>query len=163
MGLATLTVVVCAILAATVEPAQAQAIATAVIVSPANSQERMTSAQLCDILIGDRRRWADRSLIEVYVPEAGSPEWKAVLRATCRTSEADFRRQVASSRAFGRASRPPQVVTAAIDMKRRVAESPRAIGFVTASELDATVRALAIDGKAPGDPDYPIQSSNESP
>src|SRR3954470_19187043 len=99
----------------------AQTSSIAVVVNSSNTEERMTSAELCDTLLGERQRWANGKLIQVFVPPAGSDEWKIVVRAVCRTSEAGFRRQVASSRAFGHASRPPQAVKTAAEMKQRVA------------------------------------------
>lgn len=140
-----------------------QAAAIAVVVHPSNPQEQMTRALLCDILLGERQRWPNGSLIEVSVPPTGSQEWRAVLRAACRMSEAGFSRQVASSRAFGRASRPPQVVATASEMKQRVAASQRAIGFVAVPELDSTVKSLAIDGKKPTDEGYTIPLTTETP
>jgi ABC-type phosphate transport system substrate-binding protein len=142
---------------------RAETVAIAVVVNPSNVEQGMTSAELCDTLLGERRRWANGSLIQVFVPPAGSQEWTVILRAVCRTSEAGFRRQVASSRAFGHASRPPQVVATASEMKQRVAASPRAIGFVTTSQLDRTVKTLSIDGLSPTDTNYPIQASTQAP
>jgi hypothetical protein len=132
-------------------------VVVAVVVHPSNVEDRITSAELCDTLLGERRRWLDGRPIEVLVPPAGSSEWTVAIRAVCRTSEAGFKRQVASSRAFGRASRPPQIVETAADMKKRVAASPRALGFLTVTELDATVKALLIDGLPPTDAKYLIQ------
>ena len=146
-----------------IERPHAETIVIAVVVNPSNTEQKMTRAELCDTLLGDRQRWLDGSRIQVLVPPANSPEWTVVLRAVCRMSEAGFRRQVASSRAFGHASRPPQVVASAAEMKQRVAASQRAIGFVRTSQLDNTVKTLSIDGKSPTDPDYPIQAPAEPP
>jgi ABC-type phosphate transport system substrate-binding protein len=151
------------ILGAGIERPRGQSEAIAVVVHPSNSEQRMTSAELCDILLGERQRWPNGSLIQVFVPPAGSQEWTLVLRAVCRMSESGFRRQVASSRFFGHASRPPQVVATASELKQRVAASQRAIGFVTTSRLDATVKTLSIDGRSPTDTDYSIQASPQAP
>jgi ABC-type phosphate transport system substrate-binding protein len=140
----------------------AQTNSVAVIVNPSNGESGMTSAELCDTLLGERQRWTNGKLIQVYVPPAGSAEWKLVVRTVCRTSETGFRRQVASSRAFGRASRPPQPIKTAAELRQRVAGSERAVGFVAASEVDNTVKTLSIDGKSPKDSDYPIQASAPS-
>jgi ABC-type phosphate transport system substrate-binding protein len=155
--------VACLTLGLEIGRTRAETVVIAVVVHPSNSEQGMTSAELCDTLLGERRRWENGSLIQVLVPPAGSEEWTIVLRAVCRTSEAGFRRQVASSRAFGHASRPPQVVGTASEMKQRVAASERAIGFVTTSQLDNTVKALSIDGRAPTDAEYPIHASTKDP
>jgi hypothetical protein len=148
-------------LGAGLERSHAQNAAIAVVVNPSNNEDRMTSAELCDTLLGERQRWPDGSLIQVFVPPAGSQEWNAVLRAVCRMSEAGFVRKVGSSRAFGHASRPPQAVATASEMKEKVAGSRRALGFVAASEVDKTVKPLSIDGKSPGDANYSIQMTGK--
>jgi len=135
----------------------AQALVVAVVVHPANAETQLSSAELCDTLRGERTRWADSSLIQVLVPPSDSPEWAVVVRAVCHASVAGFRRQVATSRPFGRASRPPVVAATAAEMKTAVAASPRAIGFLAAPQVDGTLKALSIDGKAPTDPAYPLQ------
>lgn len=140
---------------------RAQDAALAVVVHPSNAQEGMTRVELCDVLLGERQRWPNGSLIEVFVPPAGSREWRLVLRTVCRTNEASFRRQVAGRRAFGRASRPPQVLVTNEDVQGRVAMSPRAMGFVTVTSLDSTLKTLSIDGRPPSDPEYLIQSAIE--
>lgn len=136
---------------------RAQDAALAVVVHPSNALEGMTRVELCDVLLGERQRWPDGNLIEVFVPPAGSREWRLVLRAVCRTNEANFRRQVAGRRAFGRASRLPRTFATNEEIKGRVAASPRALGFVPVPSLDPTLKALSIDGRPPSDPKYPIQ------
>jgi hypothetical protein len=143
--------------------APAETIVIAVIINPSNAERQMARSELCDILRGDRQRWPDGGLIQVFVPPARSPEWSVVIRAVCHLSEEGFRRQVGSSRAFGRASRPPQVISSAAEMKQRIAVSERALGFVATSQLDSTVKTLSIDRKAPTDPDYPIKGQTDAP
>lgn len=136
---------------------RAQNAALAVVVHPSNALESMTRVELCDVLLGERQRWPDGKLIEVFVPPAGSLEWRLVLRAVCRTNEANFRRQVAGRRAFGRANRLPRTFATNEEIKGRVAASPRALGFVPAPSLDPTLKVLSIEGRPPSDPEYPIQ------
>lgn len=138
--------------------AHAQGDPVAVIVHPANTESGMTSARLCDTLLGERQRWSNGELIQVLVPARGSKEWEAVVRAACRTNEVGFSRRLGASRAFGRVSRAPQPIATSSEMTQRVAASPRALGFVVATAVESTVRVLPIDGKSPTDSEYPIQT-----
>jgi hypothetical protein len=146
----------CLVLGFAIDGARAQAVTIAVVVNPANLERGMSSAELCDILLGERQRWPNGRRIQALVPPAGSPEWTVVLRAVCRLSEAGFSRQVGSRRAFGRSVRPPQAVADASELRRRVAASVDAIGLVAAPQLDGTVKVLSIDGRLPTDAEYSI-------
>ena len=42
-------------------------------------------------------------------------------------------------------------------VKKFVAEHPGAVAFVEVSDIDDTVKALRVDGKRPGDPQYPLK------
>lgn len=143
--------------------AQGEGDAVAVVAHPSNVHERMTTSELCDVLLGERQRWPTGAPIDVILPPPGSRAWSAILRATCRTNEERFRRQVTARRAFGRASRPPVIIETDAEMVQRVAESERALGFVAAAALDGTVKVLLIDGRSAGDPAYPIRQAREAP
>lgn len=52
---------------------------------------------------------------------------------------------------------PPRVVPSAALARAVVAKLPGAISYIYANELDATVRALRIDGIAHGASDYPLK------
>ena len=42
-------------------------------------------------------------------------------------------------------------------VKKFVAEHPGAVAFIEVSDIDDTVKALRVDGKRPGDPQYPLK------
>jgi hypothetical protein len=42
-------------------------------------------------------------------------------------------------------------------VRRFVGSEKGGISYVCASEADATVKVLKVDGKSPGEPDYPIK------
>jgi hypothetical protein len=42
-------------------------------------------------------------------------------------------------------------------VKRFVAEHPGAVAFIEVSDIDDTVKALRVNGKRPGDPQYPLK------
>ena len=42
-------------------------------------------------------------------------------------------------------------------VKKFVAEHPGAVAFIEVSDVDDTVKAVRVDGKRPGDPQYPLK------
>jgi hypothetical protein len=54
---------------------------------------------------------------------------------------------------------PPRTVPSQAIARAVVARLPGAIAYITANELDASVRGLRIDGKSHGDRDYPLQGA----
>jgi len=52
---------------------------------------------------------------------------------------------------------PPQPLPDDESVKRFVAEHPGAIGFVDVRTADATVKVLTVNGRAPGDANYPLR------
>lgn len=106
----------------------------AVIVHPDNPVPELTQEQLADIFTGKISRWAelrgkDRP-IAVYGREAGSgtrTAFEAVLGTTGRCA---YRNEYCSTG----------------DVIGNVAANPNAIGYVSLSAVNGTVKALAVDG-----------------
>jgi hypothetical protein len=53
--------------------------------------------------------------------------------------------------------RPPRAVTSVALLRQVIALMPGAIGYLTPADLDATVRAISVDGKGPDAPRYPLR------
>ncbi|OGX28537.1 MAG: hypothetical protein A3B78_02940 [Omnitrophica WOR_2 bacterium RIFCSPHIGHO2_02_FULL_67_20] len=138
-------------------PALAQAREAAVIVNPANPNDSMSFQELVKIFKQEKQTWEDGKKIYLLVQEAGSVERDVVLKTIYRMNNDGlkslwlgklFREEIA---AF------PHTVASNEGMKRFVSQVPTAIGFIDAAMLDATVKALRIDGKLPGEPGYPLK------
>jgi ABC-type phosphate transport system substrate-binding protein len=56
-----------------------------------------------------------------------------------------------------RGKRAPATVPSLAMLKRALNELPGAISYVAVAELDTSIRALTIDGRAPNDGSYPIR------
>ena len=56
----------------------------------------------------------------------------------------------------GEITAAPHVLASDAGVRRHVATSPRAIGYVDSVMLDGSVRALRVEGKLPGEPGYPL-------
>lgn len=53
-------------------------------------------------------------------------------------------------------SAPPRTIPSQDLLRAVVAKIPGGIGYVTADQVDGTVRALSVDGHRYDDPDYPL-------
>jgi phosphate transport system substrate-binding protein len=113
----------------------------AVIVHARNPVREMTLAQLRAIYAGEIRSWSelggDDLPITVITREEGSGT-----------------RDTFEERVMGSATQisPTALVTAySGGLRKMVAEDPRAIGYVTFSQINDQVRAVAVDGVMPTD------------
>ena len=59
----------------------------------------------------------------------------------------------------GAGGRPPTEFVDVEDLKRFVANTRGALGFMPWSEVDDRVKVLTVDGRAPGDPGYALDES----
>jgi len=57
----------------------------------------------------------------------------------------------------GEDAMPPQPMNDDESVKRFVAEHPGAIGFIDLRTVDPTVKVLTVNGRAPGDANYPLR------
>ncbi len=57
----------------------------------------------------------------------------------------------------GTAAAPPETFTSVEDVKRFVAARTGGVAFLPASALDASVKAVTIEGHGPADPNYPLR------
>ncbi len=124
----------------------------AVIVHPDNNVTRLTTAQLRLIYQGWIEQWSD-------VGGRGG-EILVVSRETGSGTRAEFESLIMGSR---RTTPTAQIAPSSAAMIASVARQPDAIGFVSMSYVNDSVRALTLDGAAPTldnvyDNIYPLRS-----
>jgi len=159
---------VCAVIAATALvslalPSSAAADDVAVIVHKSNPVTAMTVAQLRTILLGAGAKWTSGNRIKVVLTPAGQPERTRALRVVCGMSETDFnmsfihgwRKPDGSFNSVG--AERPTVAGTGLNVRDSVASMPYAVGLINASQVDDSVKVVAIDGSRPGEPAYKIK------
>jgi phosphate transport system substrate-binding protein len=112
--------------------------ALSMIANPSNDVAGMTVEQLRQVYTGDLTRWEMLGGREGEIAVV-TPSESAALRG-------EFALSVLGERAITPAA---QLVPNAEAMLRSVARQPSALGYVSMSALDETVRALPIDGVLP--------------
>lgn len=131
-----------------------------VFVSRHGPETGVSSRDLRRIYLGQTTRWRDGHRIVLAVRPATTPAGKAFFDRVVQISEIDFSRLWLGILFRGDAASAPRVVSGADDLKRFLARTPDALGFLLASDWDArdtSIRAWAVDGALPGTPAYPYR------
>ena len=131
--------------------------ALAVIVNKSNPVENVTLDELRKYCIAERKHWSDDKRVTVVLRDPGQAERATVLAVTYRMSESDFSRHFLQGEFTGEVQSAPKHLSTASGVRRFIFNVPGAIGFVRASEVDATVKVLRVNGCEPGDPQYPLR------
>ncbi len=133
------------------------------IVNKSNPAGSLAMTQLQKILLGPRPKWSSGMNITVLMTKPGQPERSATIKIVCAMSETDFmlhfvrswRKHDGSSNADS--GDAPTVISSAVELLRLVASTPNAIGFIKASQVDDSVKVVAIDGSLPGEAAYKLR------
>jgi ABC-type phosphate transport system substrate-binding protein len=156
-------VVIATILLGLGTASQAAADDVAVIVNKSNPIAVLTMAELRTILLGPRPKWTSGSSITVLMTQPGQPERAGTLKIVCGMSETDFNlhfirgwRNVDGSTNSDN-GHWPKVFSSGVELRQSVAGAPSAVGFIKASQVDDSVKVVAVDGNRPGQPAYKLK------
>lgn len=129
----------------------------AIIVNQSNPVEDLSSTELRRIFLGERSHWPNGRRITLVMMQPGEPERDTVLREVCRMSEKDFSNHFLHGLFTGEVFASPKTLATPVGVRKFVFNVPGAIGYLRASDVDASVKVVRIDGLLPGDRDYKIQ------
>jgi ABC-type phosphate transport system substrate-binding protein len=129
----------------------------AVIVSKSSSIDALTMSQLRKIVLGQEAKWPTGKKIVVLMTTPGLPERAGLLKMVCGMNETDFTLHFMHASFNGDSVDPPKAVGSGVQVRQLVASTPNAVGFIKASQVDDSVKVLAIDGSAPGQPAYKLK------
>jgi hypothetical protein len=130
--------------------------AIAVIVHPKHKLSDISSRALADLFLRKEQHWPDGKRVVVLAWEARTPVRLAFDRAVLGMSADDAAAYWIDRRIRGLGS-PPRGLTSAALIRAIVARNRQAIAYVPADGLDQRVKVLKVDGRAPGQPGYPIR------
>jgi ABC-type phosphate transport system substrate-binding protein len=135
----------------------------AVIVNKSNPVIALTIAQLRSILLGAGAKWTSGKRITVVMTRAGQPERSGTLRIVCGMSETDFNMHFIhgwrspDGSVCNETREHPTVFDTGLQVRQSVATAPNAVGFIKASQVDDSVKIVAVDGSSPGEPAYKLK------
>jgi ABC-type phosphate transport system substrate-binding protein len=128
----------------------------AVVVNKANTLETIGSADLRLMILGEKTKWPDGKKVMPVQTSLESPEGALLLKVVFKMSEAVLKRYYMQAAFTGKDIVPPADVRSAAALKQFVARTPGAIGCILATDVDATVTVLKVDGAAPGEAGYKL-------
>jgi hypothetical protein len=129
----------------------------AVVVNKSVSLDTLSASDVRVMILGEKQKWPDgKAVIAVEAP-AESPERAMQLKTVNKMTDAALKRYYMLAAFKGKDTTPPKDLASAAALKLFVASNPGAIGCIFASEVDASVKVLKVDGVAPGDPAYKLR------
>jgi len=93
--------------------------------------------------------------------DPGTPEREAILQTLYGVDEDEYRRGFLQAVFTGEANGAPRVLASPNGVLRFVFNVPGAIGYVRASEVDASVKTLRVDGRLPGEAGYRLEVAEQ--
>jgi len=128
----------------------------AVIASPDVPVTGLSMTDLRKLFLGDKQFWTPNLRVSLLIRAPVARERAVIVWTVCKMSESQFGQHWISKVMRADCTTSPRQFTsnqAALDLVRSM---PGAIAVVNAA-LATGVKVLAIDGKMPNDPGYPLQ------
>lgn len=134
--------------------------AIAVVVAADNPTRNLSLADLRRIFRGERALWPDGTTIVPILPPSGTPEKSAMLAIVYQCDEAELRRFWIAKVYEGAVAEPPTVAEPGQETIGLVSRLAGAIAFVATDRGPlGDVAVVTVEGRRPGDPDYPLRAS----
>jgi hypothetical protein len=141
-------------LLAVASPALAEPIV--VVVDRDNPKTDVSLDELKSYYTGKRHEWPDGARVVLLDLESGAAERAAFETAALGMSATDYDRWWVDQKVRGQGSAPK--ATSAGAAVKLAAKMRGAIAYVRASQVDASVKVLTVNGVAPGGAGYPISA-----
>ncbi len=129
----------------------------AIIVNRSNPVTKLTLSEVRKIFLGEQGHWANGHRITVVMLDQGWPERKAVLKTIYRMNESDFKRYFVQATFTGEVFSPPKTLATPEGARKFILNLPTAIGYVSADQVDDTVKVVQVDGQLPGEKGYRLR------
>jgi len=126
----------------------------AVVVNNNNPVSDLSLAEIKRIYMGKKTSFDDGRAIYIAVDLIISDEfYKRALEMPAYKMRRHWVKMIFS----GALQVPPESFKYAEDIKAYVSRHPGAIAFLDAADADSTIKIISIDGKKPGDEEYPLR------
>ena len=136
--------------------------ALAIIVNQSNPVDNCSFEELRKIFLGERSHWPNGRRITLVMLDPAQPERKLVLREIYGMTEKDFNNHFIQGVFTGAVLVSPKTFANVAEVRKFVFNVPGAIGYVRATEVDASVKILRVDGRLPDDKDYRLRLQSRS-
>ncbi len=127
--------------------------ALAIIVNPSNKMDGTTAKELQRYFKAEKSKTPEGLKLIIVMQEAGRPERDAALKNIYKMNEAQYTNYFVEATFTGAVANAPKSLSN-VALKKFVATTPGAIGYVRSTDVDESVKVLKIDGKSIDEPDY---------
>jgi hypothetical protein len=114
-------------------------------------------AEVRKVLLGERQYWNSKLPVVLLIRAPVARERDVVLRVIYQMTEAQFKQYWVAKIFRAEAASPPKIVYSNDMQYELVSALPGAIGFVDARSVRRELKVLRVDGRLPGDHDYPLR------
>lgn len=128
----------------------------AIVVNRSNPVENLSTSELRRVFLGERGHWPNGRRITIVMIEPGQPERDVVLRDIFRMTETEFNNHFLHGVFTGEVLVSPKTLATPVGVRKFVFNVPGAIGYLRASDVDASVKVVRIDERYPDDKAYPF-------
>lgn len=141
-------------------PARAQ---YALVVNPTNSVADVSFRQVRSIFKAEQQSWGGGRKVYLLLPKSGTEELRFLLDRVYRMSERELARYWLEQQFRNRISARPKALARGRLTASVVARKADAVALMRVEDLprDGSVKVLAVDGRRPGEPDYPLAADAE--
>jgi ABC-type phosphate transport system substrate-binding protein len=129
----------------------------AVVVRPDTPADNLSFSEIRKLLLGERQFWNSSLRVTLLIRAPAAREREVVLKTIYRMSETQFRQYWISKVFRAEASSGPKIVYSNEMAAELVNALPGSVAFVDATQVPKGLKVLKIDGKVPGDKDYPLK------
>jgi ABC-type phosphate transport system substrate-binding protein len=113
-----------------------------VIVNKTNSVGEMSIPDARKIFTADKGTWPNGKRITVLMLAPGRPERAIVLSQIYKMTDSDYGKYFLQACFTGKVEAPPKDVSSPAEVKQDVAGNPGAIGYVSAADVDDSVKVV---------------------
>ena len=129
----------------------------AVVVNQETPVSDLSLAEVRKVLLGERQYWNSKLPVVLLIRAPVARERDVVLRVIYQMTEAQFKQYWVAKIFRAEAASPPKIVYSNDMQYELVSALPGAIGFVDARSVRRELKVLRVDGRLPGDHDYPLR------
>lgn len=143
------------------EPQAKRSTDLAIVVHPTTPVDGLTFAELRQVFVGDRQYWTSEMPVVLLIRAPSSTERDAVLKTIYRMTEPQFKQFWIAKIFRAETATPPKIVYSSDSTNQLVEAVPGAVAFMVASDVRPGLKVLRIDGRLPGEPEYPLPSKQK--
>jgi len=129
----------------------------AVVVNAETPVTDLSLAEVRKVFLGERQYWTAKLPVTLLIRAPVARERDVVLRVIYEMTEEQFKEYWVVKIFRAEVTAPPRIVYSNDMQYGLVTAIPGAIAFVDARNVRPGIKVVSVDGKLPGDKDYPLR------